>query len=71
MADDPTFFRARAAAEHAAAEAATLDNVRDRASRAEAAWTQMAERAERTRQAREVRDAASAAARTANLYPQG
>jgi hypothetical protein len=70
MADDPAFFRARAAAEHAAAEAATLDNVRDRASRAEAAWTQMAERAERTRQAREVRDAASAAARTANLYPQ-
>src|SRR3546814_4892943 len=30
MADDPVFYRARAAAEHAAAEAATLDNVRDR-----------------------------------------
>lgn len=71
MADDPAFFRARAAAEHAAAEAATLDNVRDRASRAEAAWIQMAERAERTRSAREVRDAASAAARTAGLFPQG
>lgn len=61
MADDPTFFRARAAAEHAAAEAATLDNVRERAERAERAWTQMAERAERTRKQREARDAATAA----------
>ena len=60
MADDPTFYRARAAAEHAAAEAATLDNVRDRAQRAEAAWTQMAERAERTRDARKIREAAAA-----------
>jgi hypothetical protein len=58
MADDPTFFRARAAAEHAAAEAATLDNVRTRCERAEAAWTQMAERAERTRDARKLREAA-------------
>ena len=65
MADDPAFFRARAAAEHAAAEAATLDNVRDRAARAEAAWTQMAERAERTRDQRDAREAAASAARLA------
>jgi hypothetical protein len=65
MADDPSFYRARAAAEHAAAEAATLDNVRDRATRAEAAWTQMAERAERTREQRDAREATAAAARLA------
>src|SRR3546814_2996567 len=39
MADDPVFYRAHAAAEHAAAEAATLDNVRHRCERAERAWT--------------------------------
>jgi hypothetical protein len=71
MADDPSFFRARAAAEHAAAEAATLDNVRERATRAEAAWTQMAERAERTREAREAREAAAASARAAGLLASG
>ena len=63
MADDPVFFRARAAAEHEAAAAATLDNVRDRCERAERAWTAMAERAERTRRQRDAREAASAAAR--------
>ena len=36
MADDPILYRARAAAEQAAADAATLDNVRDRALRATA-----------------------------------
>jgi hypothetical protein len=65
MADDPVFFRARAAAEHALAEAATLDNVRERAERAERAWTQMAERAERTRRQRDAREAAIATARGA------
>ena len=59
MADDTAFFRARAAAEHAAAEAATLDNVRTRCERAEAVWTQMALRAERTRAQRNAREAAS------------
>jgi hypothetical protein len=68
MADDPDFFRSRAAAEHAAAEAATLDNVRERAERAEAAWTQMAERAERTRTQRLAREAATAA-RTGDAAP--
>jgi len=66
MADDPAFFRARAAAEHAAAESATLDNVRSRCERAEAAWIQMAERAERTREQRLVREAASISARAEN-----
>ncbi|MBY8827563.1 hypothetical protein [Hephaestia mangrovi] len=65
MTSDPVFYRARAAAEHAAAEAATLDNVRDRAQRAEAAWTRMAERAEHTLSQRETREAAAAAARLA------
>jgi hypothetical protein len=59
MADNPEFFRARAAAEHANAVAATLDNVRTRCERAEAAWTQMADRAERTRQQRAEREANS------------
>jgi hypothetical protein len=63
MADDPKFYRARAAAEHAAAECATLDNVRDRAERAERAWIQMAERAESVRAQRDVREAAAAAVR--------
>jgi hypothetical protein len=58
MADDPVFYRARAAAEHQAAETATLTNVRERAERAERAWTQMAERAEPTRPQREARERA-------------
>jgi len=66
MADGPAFFRARAAAEHAAAKAATLENVRNRCERAEAAWIQMAERAERTREQRLVREAASISARAEN-----
>ena len=60
MVDMPEFYRARAAAEHANAEAATLDNVRDRCERAEAAWTQMAERAERTQKQREAREGVAA-----------
>ena len=39
-------FREHAAQAHADAEAATLDQVRDRCLRAEAAWTAMAERQE-------------------------
>lgn len=61
MADDPTLFRARAAAEFANAEASTLDNVRDRCTRAAKAWTEMADRAERTLVQREQREAATAA----------
>ena len=50
-------YRDRAAQAHQEAEDATLDNVRDRALRAEAAWTQMAERAERVDAARAEREA--------------
>jgi len=39
------FYDERAKAAAAEAEAATLDNVRDRALRSEAAWRQMADRA--------------------------
>lgn len=61
MADDPILYRARAAAEIAAAEASTLDNVRERALRAAKAWTEMADRAERTTASRHEREAATAA----------
>ena len=63
MADDPQFYRARAAAEHAVAQSATLENVRMRAERAERAWLQMAERAESVRAQRDLREAAAAAVR--------
>jgi hypothetical protein len=42
------FFRARAAQAHAEAEAATLDHVRERCLRSEAAWASLADRAERS-----------------------
>ena len=45
--NDRETFAARAAEARADADAATLDNVRDRCLRAEAAWLAMAERAER------------------------
>ena len=60
MADTAEAYRARAAVEHANAEAATLDNVRDRCRRAERAWTEMADRAERTTEQRLIREAATA-----------
>lgn len=61
MADDANLFRARANAELAAAEASTLDNVRERCERAAKAWTEMADRAEHTLAQRHVREAATAA----------
>ena len=42
------FFLARAAQARAEAEAATLDHVRDRCRRSEAAWSALANRAERS-----------------------
>jgi hypothetical protein len=42
------FFRARAAQAHADADAATLDHVRERCRRSEAAWQALADRAERS-----------------------
>jgi hypothetical protein len=46
------FFRARAAEAHADAEAATLDHVRERCQRSEAAWEGLARKAERSERLR-------------------
>ncbi len=59
MNDNPAFFRTRADAERAAADAATLGNVRDRCDRAARAWEAMADRAERTQTLRQTREAAT------------
>ena len=56
------FYLARAAQARADADAATLDNVRDRCLRSEAAWTQLADRAARTEQMRSALVEAKAAA---------
>ncbi len=53
MTDRETYL-ARAAEARAEAEAATLDNVRDRCRRSEEAWSAMAARAERTEQMRQT-----------------
>ncbi|HZG47858.1 MAG TPA: hypothetical protein VEZ41_16555 [Allosphingosinicella sp.] len=53
MSANHDFYLARAAEARADAEAAKLDNVRERSLRAEAAWTAMAERAGRSDRARE------------------
>lgn len=53
MSDRETYL-ARAAEARAEAQAAKLDNVRDRCLRSEAAWNEMAERADRTRRMRET-----------------
>lgn len=63
MADNPEFYRARAAEQHAAAQEATLDNVRTRCERAAAAWDAMAARAERTEVMRHAREAKAHEAR--------
>ena len=44
------FLRAQAEKARADGEAATLDNVRERFRRSEAAWTQLVDRAERSEQ---------------------
>ncbi len=54
-------FLARAAEARADAEAATLENVRERCLRAEAAWTEMAARAQRTETMRANLEQAKAA----------
>ncbi len=46
------FYRAQAEQQHAAADAAILDNVRDRCRRAALAWSALAERSERADDAR-------------------
>lgn len=57
MATPTLTYRENAAKCRADADAATLDNVRDRNLRAEAAWLAMADRQERTDTARAVREA--------------
>lgn len=46
------FFRARAAEARADADAATLDHVRERCQRSEAAWQALAHKAERSERLR-------------------
>lgn len=53
MTDRETYL-ARAAEARQQADSATLDNVRDRCLRSEAAWNEMAARAARTEQMRET-----------------
>jgi hypothetical protein len=58
------FYLARAEQARAEAEAATLDHVRERCRRSEAAWQQLADRAERSEQlkaAEAIRKAESSA----------
>jgi hypothetical protein len=59
------FFRARAEQAHAEAEAATLDHVRERCRRSEAAWQALADRAAHSERMR-VADAK----RKAEVQPQ-
>ncbi len=56
MRDSDT-FTAHAARCHQEATDATLDNVRDRALRAERAWTAMANRSRHTEASRDAREA--------------
>jgi hypothetical protein len=63
-------YRGNAAAAQAEADAATLDNVRDRNLRAAYAWTQMADRQERTDRARATREGNTAAAMTTEQVQQ-
>lgn len=53
---DSDMYAERAKACRAEADAATLENVRERCLRAESAWAAMATRADRTEKARDARD---------------
>jgi hypothetical protein len=63
MSTQVEFYSARAAEARAAADAATLDNVRDRCIRSALAWEDMAARASRTEAVRAKTVAEKAAAR--------
>jgi hypothetical protein len=63
MSAQSEFYRARALDARNDADAATLDNVRDRCLRAAAAWEGMADRAARTDKMRAKQEAEKAAAR--------
>jgi 3-deoxy-D-arabino-heptulosonate 7-phosphate (DAHP) synthase len=62
MSSQFEFYRTRALEARADAEAATLDNVRERCLRAALAWDAMAARAERSDNHRAQAEAAKAAA---------
>ena len=62
MSAQHDFYTARAADARADAEAAPLENVRDKCLRAAAAWDSMAQRARRTEVFRAEHQAAKAAA---------
>lgn len=63
------FYRTREAEARREADAATLDNVRDRHLHAASAWAAMATRAERTEQRRAETDARKAAQAIADSAP--
>ena len=65
MSNQHEFYLARAAEARADADAATLDNVRDRCLRSEEAWMSMASRVERTDKMRAKTAAAKDAAQIA------
>ena len=65
MSQQLDFYLARAAESRADADAATLDNVRDRCLRAAAAWDNMAARAARSDRMRAQAEAEKAAASVA------
>jgi len=65
------FYRARASEARADAEAATLENVRQRCLRAAAAWDDMADRAARTDRMRARQEADKAAAAAAAVAATG
>jgi hypothetical protein len=72
MAQSPqlTFYLARAAQANADAEAATLDNVRDRCRRSEEAWNLLAERAQRTEKMRSGSSQASHTTQVISEYDE-
>lgn len=69
MSSQLEFYRARAEGARADAEAASLENVRQRCLRAAAAWDDMADRAARTDRMRARQEAEKAAAAAALAAP--
>ena len=65
MSAQSEFYQARAVDARADADAASLDNVRERCLRAAAAWQNMADRAARTSKMRDRQEAEKSAARLA------
>lgn len=68
MRDSDT-FASHAARCHQEAQDATLDNVRDRALRAEAAWTAMAQRSAKSEASRDARQARELSDIVPDIFP--